>query len=53
MKNMDEAVVILSGGQDSTTCLLWAKKNYKKVFAISFDYNQRHIKELECGTPDT
>ncbi len=50
MRNKDEAVVIFSGGQDSTTCLLWAKKNYKKVYAVSFDYNQRHKKELDCAT---
>ena len=49
MRNKDEAVVIFSGGQDSTTCLLWAKKNYKKVYAVSFDYNQRHKKELDCA----
>ena len=49
MRNKDEAVVIFSGGQDSTTCLLWAKKKYKKVYAVSFDYNQRHKKELDCA----
>lgn len=43
------AMVIFSGGQDSTTCLFWAKKNFKKVVAVSFDYGQRHVKELECA----
>ena len=49
MKNKDEAVVVFSGGQDSTTCLLWALKNYKKVYAVSFDYGQRHVLELKCA----
>ena len=49
MKNKDEAVVVFSGGQDSTTCLAWALKRYKKVYAVSFDYGQRHKKELECA----
>ena len=49
MKNKDEAVVVFSGGQDSTTCLAWAVQNYKKVYAVSFDYGQRHKKELECA----
>ena len=49
LKNRDEAVVVFSGGQDSTTCLLWALKKYKKVYAISFDYGQKHVKELECA----
>lgn len=47
--NKEKAVVVFSGGQDSTTCLFWAKKRYKEVIALSFDYNQRHKSELECA----
>ena len=48
LKNRDEAVVVFSGGQDSTTCLLWALKKYKKVYAVSSDYVQRRLlKNLE------
>lgn len=39
-------MVVLSGGQDSVTCLLEAKKRYEIVHAISFDYGQRHRREL-------
>lgn len=49
LKNKEAAVVVFSGGQDSTTCLFWAMKRYKKVYAISFDYQQRHSLELECA----
>lgn len=49
MKNKKEAVVVFSGGQDSTTCLLWALQKYSKVYAVSFDYGQRHKLELECA----
>ena len=49
LKNKKQAVVIFSGGQDSTTCLLWAKARYEEVIAISFDYGQKHKKELECA----
>ena len=49
MKNKNEAVVVFSGGQDSTTCLLWAMKRYDKVYAVSFDYGQRHSLELTCA----
>lgn len=45
----DEAVVLHSGGQDSTTCLLWALKKFKNVSVISFDYGQRHKIELEAA----
>lgn len=47
--NNDKAVVVFSGGQDSTTCLFWAKKRFKEVIAVSFDYNQKHISELQCA----
>ena len=48
-KNKEAAVVVFSGGQDSTTCLFWALKRYEKVIAVSFDYGQRHKLELECA----
>lgn len=44
---MKKAIVLLSGGQDSTTCLYWAKKKFDEVIAIGFDYGQMHIVELE------
>jgi len=43
---MKKAIVLLSGGQDSTTCLYWAKKQFTEVLAIGFDYGQSHIQEL-------
>ncbi len=48
MKN-ERAVVVFSGGQDSTTCLVWAQKRFSHVEAITFDYNQRHALEIECA----
>lgn len=44
-----KAVVVFSGGQDSTTCLFWAKKKFGDVIALSFDYNQKHRFELDCA----
>jgi 7-cyano-7-deazaguanine synthase len=48
--NLDQngALVLFSGGQDSTTCLAWALNEFNHVETIAFDYRQRHIVELEC-----
>jgi 7-cyano-7-deazaguanine synthase len=42
------ALVLFSGGQDSTTCLAWALERYDLVETIGFDYGQRHHVELDC-----
>ncbi|RYV01758.1 7-cyano-7-deazaguanine synthase QueC [Shewanella sp. OPT22] len=44
---MSKAVIVFSGGQDSTTCLVQALAEYDEVHAITFDYGQRHSDEIE------
>ncbi len=46
MKPANRALVLFSGGQDSTTCLAWALSHYPHVETIGFDYGQRHHVEL-------
>lgn len=45
--NKEKALVVFSGGQDSTTCLGWALNHFKEVFAITFKYGQKHKIEVE------
>jgi 7-cyano-7-deazaguanine synthase len=46
--NANGALVLFSGGQDSTTCLAWALARFKRVETVGFDYGQRHGAELEA-----
>ena len=47
--NREKALVLLSGGQDSTTALFWANRHFKSVYAISFFYAQKHSSEIACA----
>ena len=48
MTDPRRALVLFSGGQDSTACLAWALDRYAHVETLGFDYGQRHVVELEC-----
>ena len=48
MGEKESALVLFSGGQDSTTCLAWALARYKRVETVGFAYGQRHAVELDC-----
>ncbi|MBQ7606773.1 MAG: 7-cyano-7-deazaguanine synthase QueC [Desulfovibrionaceae bacterium] len=48
MTAMTSALVLFSGGQDSTTCLIYALTRYERVLTIGFEYGQRHAAELAC-----
>lgn len=45
------ALVLFSGGQDSTTCLAWALERFERVETVGFDYGQRHLIEMDCRAP--
>ena len=44
----EAALVLFSGGQDSTVCLAWALERFARVETLGFDYEQRHRAELEA-----
>ncbi len=47
-RDLRRALVLFSGGQDSTACLAWALQRFAQVETVGFDYGQRHRVELEC-----
>lgn len=49
MDKSERAVVVFSGGQDSTTCLVWALQRFQYVEAVTFQYGQRHKLEIESA----
>jgi len=49
MLQQEKAVVVFSGGQDSTTCLFWALQHFSEVETVTFHYGQRHAEELDCA----
>ncbi|HTS92664.1 MAG TPA: 7-cyano-7-deazaguanine synthase QueC [Stellaceae bacterium] len=51
MQHEEGALVLFSGGQDSTTCLAWALSRFRPVETLGFDYRQRHAIELQCRGP--
>jgi 7-cyano-7-deazaguanine synthase len=48
MTDARRALVLFSGGQDSSTCLAWALDRFERVDTVAFDYGQRHRIELDC-----
>ena len=50
VSQVEPALVLFSGGQDSATCLAWALARFSRVETIGFDYGQRHRIELDCRT---
>jgi 7-cyano-7-deazaguanine synthase len=51
MTHNESALVLFSGGQDSTTCLAWALSRFPRVETVGFAYGQRHAVELGCRGP--
>jgi len=51
MTDTDSALVLFSGGQDSSTCLAWALARFAHVETVGFAYGQRHAVEMDCRGP--